>query len=247
VCVLCICILSVHCCFCVHTRACAFAHTSLITGMLVSAVLFHHTLNTYKSIGLLVQNTHYNGGHLYHSQVAMNTLWGMRILILAKPEHMNSISHIQMSQVRTGIGNTLGNKGAVGVSFYLGSTSFCFINSHLTSGNEKCHRYVCVLVHYSIRIVLFAFLGFQKKILVDTCDYVCTFSPYRRNNNFHDILKGLVQLKQKKQLSTFDLTLQFHHLFWFGDLNYRVDLAATVISKCNSVHCSICVHRILLN
>jgi len=78
-------------------------------------------------------------------------------------------------------------------------------------------------------------------------DYICTFSLYRRNNNFHDILKGLVQLKQKKQLSTFDLTLQFHHLFWFGDLNYRVDLAATVISKCNSIHCSICVCRILLN
>ncbi|XP_065886590.1 phosphatidylinositol 3,4,5-trisphosphate 5-phosphatase 2-like [Dysidea avara] len=127
---------------------------------------------------------------LDYEKVAMNTLWGMRILILAKPEHMNSISHVQMSQVRTGIGNTLGNKGAVGVSFYFGSTSFCFINSHLTSGNEKCHR---------------------------------------RNNNFHDILKGLVGLKQKKQLSIFDLTLQFHHLFWFGDLNYRVDLAATDI------------------
>ena len=60
----------------------------------------------------------------------------------------------------------------------------------------------------------------------------------RRNNNFHDILKGLVGLKQKKQLSTFDLTLQFHHLFWFGDLNYRVDLAAEVclsVVECPSV------------
>ena len=32
-------------------------------------------------------------------------------------------------------------------------------------------------------------------------------------------------LKQKK-LSQFDLTNQFTHLFFFGDLNYRVDLEA---------------------
>ena len=29
-----------------------------------------------------------------------------------------------------------------------------------------------------------------------------------------------------KRLNQFDLTNQFHHLFFFGDLNYRVDLSA---------------------
>ena len=38
-------------------------------------------------------------------------------------------------------------------------------------------------------------------------------------------------LKQKK-LSQFDLTNQFTHLFFFGDLNYRVDLGATEIVEC---------------
>ena len=37
-------------------------------------------------------------------------------------------------------------------------------------------------------------------------------------------------LKQKK-LNQFDLTNQFTHLFFFGDLNYRVDLSATEIIK----------------
>ena len=32
-----------------------------------------------------------------------------------------------------------------------------------------------------------------------------------------------------KRLSQFDLTTNFHHLFFFGDLNYRVELAATQI------------------
>ena len=42
----------------------------------------------------------------------------------------------------------LGNKGAVGISFYFGSLSLCFVSSHLTSGSEKCHRSVRVWVFY---------------------------------------------------------------------------------------------------
>lgn len=42
----------------------------------------------------------------------------------------------------------------------------------------------------------------------------------RRNQNFLDILSGL-NLGQK---GVFGITHQFHHVFWFGDLNYRIDL-----------------------
>ncbi|XP_023930174.1 phosphatidylinositol 3,4,5-trisphosphate 5-phosphatase 1 [Lingula anatina] len=114
--------------------------------------------------------------------VTICSLWGIRLLVLVKPEHKNRISHVQHSTVKTGIANALGNKGAVGVSFYFGGTSFCFINCHLTSGHEKNHR---------------------------------------RNQNYRDILKGM-SLGQK-QLSMFDLTNQFHHIFFLGDLNYRLE------------------------
>ncbi|XP_029635939.1 phosphatidylinositol 3,4,5-trisphosphate 5-phosphatase 2A-like isoform X1 [Octopus sinensis] len=43
----------------------------------------------------------------------------------------------------------------------------------------------------------------------------------RRNQNYRDIIKGL-SLGQK-HLNVFDVTNQFHHVFWFGDLNYRVE------------------------
>jgi hypothetical protein len=36
-----------------------------------------------------------------------------------------------------GIANALGNKGAVGVSFFVGTTSLCFVNCHLAAGAEK--------------------------------------------------------------------------------------------------------------
>ncbi|XP_031431379.1 phosphatidylinositol 3,4,5-trisphosphate 5-phosphatase 1 isoform X2 [Clupea harengus] len=127
-------------------------------------------------------------------QVATQTLWNIRIIVLAKPEHENRISHIFSDSVKTGIANALGNKGAVGVSFMFNGTSFGFVNSHLTSGSEK---------------------------------------KLRRNQNYINILRFL-NLGDKK-LNPFDITHRFTHLFWLGDLNYRIDLpsteAETIVAK----------------
>ncbi|XP_071165133.1 phosphatidylinositol 3,4,5-trisphosphate 5-phosphatase 2-like isoform X5 [Mytilus edulis] len=126
--------------------------------------------------------------------VEVCTLWGIRLVIIVQKKHWHSINRIQRSSVRTGIANTLGNKGAVGISFYFRGTSFCFINSHLTSGDERNER---------------------------------------RNANYRDIIKGL-SLGQK-HLDLFDVTNQFHHVFWFGDLNYRVeDNIEVILEKCES-------------
>eukprot|EP00063_Salmo_salar_P030297 XP_014005132.1 PREDICTED: phosphatidylinositol 3,4,5-trisphosphate 5-phosphatase 1 [Salmo salar] len=119
-------------------------------------------------------------------QIAIQTLWNIRIVVLAKPEHENRISHIFSDSVKTGIANALGNKGAVGVSFMFNGTSFGFVNSHLTSGSEK---------------------------------------KIRRNQNYVSILRFL-NLGDKK-LNPFDITHRFTHLFWLGDLNYRIELPST--------------------
>ncbi|NXY00204.1 SHIP2 phosphatase, partial [Centropus bengalensis] len=115
--------------------------------------------------------------------IALQCLWSIKIVVLVKPEHERRISHVHTSSVKTGIANTLGNKGAVGVSFLFNGTSFGFVNCHLASGSEKTHR---------------------------------------RNQNYSDILRSLAL--GDKRLSAFDLTLRFNHLFWFGDLNYRLDM-----------------------
>nr|XP_054598728.1 phosphatidylinositol 3,4,5-trisphosphate 5-phosphatase 2A isoform X1 [Nothobranchius furzeri] len=120
---------------------------------------------------------------LDYKPIAVQTLWNIKIAVLVKPEHENRISHVGMSSVKTGIANTLGNKGAVGVSFMFNGTSFGFVNCHLTSGNEKIAR---------------------------------------RNQNYLDILR-LLSLGDK-QLGSFDISLRFTHLFWLGDLNYRLDM-----------------------
>ncbi|XP_061581491.1 inositol polyphosphate phosphatase-like 1b isoform X2 [Cololabis saira] len=123
-------------------------------------------------------------------QVAVQSLWNMRLAVFVKPELESRISHVNTASVKTGLGNTLGNKGAVGVSFLFSGTSFGFVNCHLTSGSDKV---------------------------------------LRRNQNFVDILR-LLSLGDK-QLAAFDISLHFTHLFWCGDLNYRLDLDVEDILK----------------
>ncbi|KAL0974145.1 hypothetical protein UPYG_G00216220 [Umbra pygmaea] len=128
--------------------------------------------------------------HIDYKQVAVQSLWNMRLAVFVKPEHESCVSHVNTASVKTGLGNTLGNKGAVGVSLLFNTTSFGFVNCHLTSGSEKV---------------------------------------VRRNQNVVDILRLLAL--GGKQLSSFDISLRFTHLFWCGDLNYRLDLDVQDILK----------------
>ncbi|XP_053362074.1 inositol polyphosphate phosphatase-like 1b [Clarias gariepinus] len=131
-----------------------------------------------------------NATHIDFKQVALQSLWNIRLAVFVKPEHEGRISQVNTASVKTGLGNTLGNKGAVGISFLLNGTSMGFVNCHLTSGSEKA---------------------------------------LRRNQNFQDILR-LLSLGER-QLAAFDISLRFTHLFWCGDLNYRLDLDVEDILK----------------
>lgn len=50
-------------------------------------------------------------------QVALSTLWGIRLVIFAKQEHKNKISHVQQSTVKTGLANALGKFNSFMVFF----------------------------------------------------------------------------------------------------------------------------------
>lgn len=127
--------------------------------------------------------------HMEFKLVAVQSLWNMRLAVFVKQEHESRISRVGTASVKTGLGNTLGNKGAVGVSCYFNGTAFGFVNCHLTSGSDKV---------------------------------------LRRNQNFVDILR-LLSLGDK--IGPFDISLRFSHLFWCGDLNYRLDLDVQDILK----------------
>uniref|UniRef100_A0A8C7G922 phosphatidylinositol-3,4,5-trisphosphate 5-phosphatase n=1 Tax=Oncorhynchus kisutch TaxID=8019 RepID=A0A8C7G922_ONCKI len=120
-------------------------------------------------------------------QVTTQTLWNIRIVVLAKPEHENRISHIFSDSVKTGIANALGKSDQLTA---VPSTHCSPINS------------------------------------------------LQRNQNYVSILRFL-NLGDKK-LNPFDITHRFTHLFWFGDLNYRIELPSTeaesIVTKIKQQH-----------
>jgi len=102
------------------------------------------------------------------------------ILIKRSLKHSINKKEIKVKATRTGIGNLYGNKGAVGVSFRINRTSFCFINAHLAAN--------------------------------------------RSNKCLQERIEDLVLIVQGLDLGNkqIDFTHQFHAMFLFGDLNFRV-------------------------
>lgn len=117
-----------------------------------------------------------------------------------------------------------GNKGAVGVSFHFSGTSFGFVNCHLTSGSDKVLRCILQMCLEILCALVVSCTSKKKKHFLFCCISFCLIS--RRNQNFVDILR-LLSLGDK-QLFAFDISLRFTHLFWCGDLNYRLDLDVQV-------------------
>lgn len=62
---------------------------------------------------------------------------GIHLVVFASIRIIPLISNVQSTHVATGIMNSIGNKGGVGISFRVGETSVIFINCHLASGEEE--------------------------------------------------------------------------------------------------------------
>ncbi|XP_075040612.1 phosphatidylinositol 3,4,5-trisphosphate 5-phosphatase 2A-like isoform X2 [Mixophyes fleayi] len=126
-----------------------------------------------------------------YKMVCVHSLGGIKLVLLVKEEYEYLITHVQSSTVRTGITNTLGIRGAVGVSLEFNGTSLGFVTCHLVSGIEKVQK---------------------------------------RNQSFGEILRGL--MLGNETLRGFQLPLRLTHLFWAGDLNYKLDMPVQDVLQC---------------
>ncbi len=69
--------------------------------------------------------------------IASHSLMGIHLVVFASVRIIPLITNIQSNHVATGILNTIGNKGGIGICFNVGKTSFLFINWHLASGESN--------------------------------------------------------------------------------------------------------------
>lgn len=65
--------------------------------------------------------------------VAKHHLMEIKLLIFVHRKHKARIGKTEMTSEATGIGNVVGNKGAVAVKLTIDDTSFCFVSSHLAA------------------------------------------------------------------------------------------------------------------
>jgi hypothetical protein len=124
------------------------------------------------------------------------SLWGIMLVLAVRRELRDRISGLQVSTEATGLMHVLGNKGAAAVGFCIdNTTTVAFVTCHLAARATRVQQ---------------------------------------RDENYSEISAGL-NLKQHKHLNSsgiggvgtackVDFLNHFHHVFWCGDLNYRIDL-----------------------
>lgn len=65
--------------------------------------------------------------------VAKHHLMEIKLLLFVNKKHEHRIGKTESTSEATGIGNVVGNKGAVAVKLVVNDTSFCFVSSHLAA------------------------------------------------------------------------------------------------------------------
>lgn len=75
--------------------------------------------------------------HRRYSLIASKQMVGIFVTVWARRELVQHIRHLRVSCIGRGVMGYLGNKGCIAVSMTLHQTSFCFICSHLASGERE--------------------------------------------------------------------------------------------------------------
>ncbi|KAI3775901.1 hypothetical protein L1987_45659 [Smallanthus sonchifolius] len=75
--------------------------------------------------------------HLRYSLIKSKQMVGIFVTIWIKKELVPYIGHLRTSCISRGILGYLGNKGCISVSMTFKQTSFCFVSSHLASGEKE--------------------------------------------------------------------------------------------------------------
>ncbi|KAG0460053.1 hypothetical protein HPP92_023181 [Vanilla planifolia] len=76
-------------------------------------------------------------GYTRYCLVASKQMVGILLMVWVRSEIRDDVRNIKVSCVGRGLMGYLGNKGSISISMSLHQTSFCFICSHLTSGQKE--------------------------------------------------------------------------------------------------------------
>jgi hypothetical protein len=138
-------------------------------------------------------------GHEY-VKVGSHTLNAIHVIVFAHNSIVKLISDVESQDIATGLGNVIGNKGAVAVAFKLKGNSFIFLNCHLESGqNANPARYEDLMrIENNMKLPKnFRQTENNKIKLTDRYDFVFWGGDfnYRINMQRHAVLKLMAEKK----------------------------------------------------
>ena len=132
-------------------------------------------------------------------KVGEKHLVGLLVSVFVRLEHMHRVKYIYCEQVGVGVMGIAGNKGGVSVRLQFYDSTFCFICSHLAAHREN--------------------------VVGRNSDYANILSKTRFDIGpdavHEEIRSGSLHVWATGTSSVG--VLDHDHIFWLGDLNYRID------------------------
>lgn len=147
------------------------------------------------------------------------------------------ISNIKASVVPTGFMDLLGNKGGIGISFNVGTSSMCIVNAHLAASQFAVQKRIDDYVRISNMIPLRMGSSRRRRLMKNAIDIVK--SRTRSGNQISPVHK------LKPNLTTKGKTLfhMFDFVFLAGDLNFRSNGTRAIVDSLLKID----AHEILLH
>ncbi|XP_022133073.1 type I inositol polyphosphate 5-phosphatase 5 [Momordica charantia] len=94
-------------------------------------------MDQFISISELASSRSAEGEMMKYKLISSKQMVGLFLSVWARKELVPHIGHLRVSTVGRGIMGCLGNKGCISISMSVHETSFCFVCSHLASGEKE--------------------------------------------------------------------------------------------------------------
>ncbi|KAL3801972.1 hypothetical protein HJC23_010316, partial [Cyclotella cryptica] len=175
--------------------------------------------------------------------VHSHSLQASHIIIFAHKAIAHWVSNIRSVAIPTGIGDKLGNKGGIGMSMNVADSSFCFINVHLAAHQHATNRRTSEFKKISNEMVTkmcnrqpslsqtsvsshsvdeLECVNFEEN-LMDDGDILPNPSHIHSNLRCDD------DMRTDAGPTTNPLIDAYDYVFYFGDLNFRINGTREVV------------------
>ncbi|KAF3441034.1 hypothetical protein FNV43_RR19320 [Rhamnella rubrinervis] len=95
------------------------------------------SVDEFLTVSQIPATSYPSNSQMCYRLIASKQMVGIFVSVWARKELIPHIGHLRISSVGRGIMGCLGNKGCISISLSLHQTSFCFVCSHLASGEKE--------------------------------------------------------------------------------------------------------------